>query len=122
MSNTTAPLTPAQEQQLKQALLEQRDELLTLLKQGQESSAVVELDQQAFGRVSRQDALLQQNMAKATNQQAENRLRQVTQALARVESGDFGYCLQCDRAIGFPRLEVRPETPLCLNCQSSSEN
>ncbi|WP_426415487.1 TraR/DksA family transcriptional regulator [Aestuariirhabdus sp. LZHN29] len=118
---TILDLTTEQQHELRQSLLSQRDELTQQLHQGLDSSAIVELDQQAFGRVSRQDALLQQSMAKATVQQAEEQLRQVTRALARIESDDFGYCEQCEEPIGYARLRVRPEAPWCMACQSMSE-
>lgn len=84
-----------------------------------DSDATVVLDQQAVGRISRQDALLQQSMAKATQQQAQKRLLQVRRALAEPE--EYGDCLHCGEPIGVARLQVSPETPLCLSCQSASE-
>lgn len=107
--------------ELKESLLIQRDALHELLQRSSESSEIVELDQQAFGRVSRQDALLQQNMAKATVQQTAEHLRQITQALARIESGDYGYCADCDGLIKAARLTARPESLFCLSCQSKRE-
>ncbi len=33
----------------------------------------------------------------------------------------FGYCLRCDEMIAWKRLEARPESTLCLDCQSEVE-
>ncbi len=106
---------------LKENLLAQRDALHELLQRSSESSEIVELDQQAFGRVSRQDALLQQNMAKATVEHTAEHLRQITRVLARIESGDYGYCVDCDQLIAGARLTARPESLFCLTCQSKRE-
>ena len=97
------------------------EQLQQTLEQASQSAQVVNLDQQAFGRVSRGDTLQQQSMAKASLEKTKKRLRQVKQAQQRVVSGDYGFCLNCDNPIGFPRLQARPETPLCIQCQSKAE-
>jgi len=40
----------------------------------------------------------------------------VAAALKRIESGDYGYCLNCDEEIAVKRLEIDPAAPLCLDC------
>ena len=40
----------------------------------------------------------------------------VAAALRRIESGDYGYCLNCDEEIDARRLEIDPAEPLCLDC------
>lgn len=78
--------------------------------------APVQLDQQSVGRLSRMDALQVQAMAKAEQERRLARLRRVETALARIESGDFGYCVQCDEDIEPKRLEADPTVPLCIKC------
>lgn len=110
------PLTASQVQELRAELLRLQVQLQNQL-DGEHSSTVV-LDQQKVGRVSRIDAIQQSQMDQANRSQAQRRLQQVNQALA---SEDYGYCRECDEAIGFPRLNARPETPLCLACQQKLE-
>lgn len=107
--------------ELEADLCKLKNELKQLLEQIAPSSQTVELDQQAFGRVSRVDALQQQSMAKANQNQSQNQLRNILKALARIESGDYGFCIDCDSDIGYPRLKANPATPRCLNCQSLRE-
>ena len=45
------------------------------------------------------------------------RLRQVVQALAAIEQGRYGLCRRCEDPIAVRRLEARPESPYCLDCQ-----
>jgi len=85
------------------------------------ASDTVVLDQSKVGRLSRMDALQQQNMAQSTLRNVESRLRRVNRALAKVESGDFGYCDECGEVIELARLEVQPEAPCCFACQSQQE-
>lgn len=46
----------------------------------------------------------------------EVRLAAIGNALERIESGDYGQCLGCGRAIGGERLEALPITTACREC------
>lgn len=106
----------------------QRDELSALktrlteeLALFKDASAPVTLDQAQVGRLSRIDAIGQQEMHKAAAIQTERRLRRVLVALRKLESGDYGWCEQCDEEIEPRRLEAQPEVIYCLKCQGASE-
>ena len=117
-----AELTREQVLELQRDLVQQREELADQLSRSDKNSQPVELDQQLVGRLSRMDAIQQQQMAAANAAQAAAHLNRVELALAAVESGDFGYCRRCDEPIGFARLKARPDSPLCLNCQQDNES
>ena len=116
------PLSDSECGELTQALQQLRRELTTQATLIEPSTRPVQLDQQAVGRVSRIDALAQQAMDSARQQRGSERLRAVLVALARVESGDYGYCLRCDEPIGYRRLQAKPESVLCLACQQQAES
>ena len=42
----------------------------------------------------------------------------VLAALARIDDGSYGNCVDCGHEIPEPRLEARPATPRCVPCQS----
>ncbi|MFD2173658.1 TraR/DksA family transcriptional regulator [Rhodobacter lacus] len=44
---------------------------------------------------------------------AERELRMIEAALARIEAGDYGYCVQCGEKISEERLDLIPATPFC---------
>ncbi len=115
------PLSASQIEQLSARLQSQRDSLQQQLAEAGDQARPVTLDQQSIGRVSRVDAIQQQQVAVAGREQLTLTLRQVMSALARVQSGDYGYCSRCDEPIGFQRLNAQPQAPLCLRCQSASE-
>ena len=48
-------------------------------------------------------------------------LRQTEQALARLESGTFGYCVDTGEPIGLKRLIAQPATALSLEAQQERE-
>jgi DnaK suppressor protein len=48
-------------------------------------------------------------------------IKKITQALQRIEDGEFGVCVECGDDIGIARLKARPMTTLCINCKSKQE-
>ena len=48
-------------------------------------------------------------------------LKKVEQALARIESGDYGWCEETGEAIGVARLLARPTANLSLEAQERRE-
>ena len=106
-------------------LKEFREALLTLATQIRAADAKtegdrapVELDQQAVGRLSRMDALQVQAMALESSRRRGAELRRIAAALARMDEGEYGYCLECGDEIAARRLEFAPAAPLCISCAS----
>ncbi len=85
---------------------------------GQDSQAVVTLDQQAVGRLSRMDALQSQAMAKAPQTRRDGKKRALHAALLRLDEGEFGYCDECGEDIAPKRLAFDPSVVKCINCAS----
>jgi len=100
----------------KEILLARREALIKIMQASDEGSQPVELDQSRVGRLSRMDALQGQAMAQETERRRKNELARIEAALLRVESDDFGYCVNCDEEISGKRLELDPSTPLCIDC------
>lgn len=101
---------------LQQRIERKIDELEGLIALSQKSRDAVELDQTRQGRVSRQDALMQQEMAKAAHVRREVELSRLKQAIERLQTEDYGYCLNCDEEIGKARIENDPAVTLCISC------
>lgn len=105
----------------KSELLQIEKELVEALGLAEEVGEKVELDQARFGRVSRGSALMDQAMSEAGVERDKKRLVAVRKALKRIGEDQYGFCLECDEPISEKRLEVAPETELCLDCQSFKE-
>lgn len=56
--------------------------------------------------------------ATAMLQQTGRHADEISAALARLDHGSYGTCLQCERAIATGRLEARPATAHCIDCAS----
>ena len=109
-------------QEFKSLLLEKQQELLITVQSEKKSSETVELDQSKIGRLSRMDALQGQAMTQETKLRHELGIRNITAALARIESGDYGYCASCDENIAEARLMADPAASLCIACANKLEN
>lgn len=100
-----------------QAQLEaRRAELKDLSEGAADARKPVELDQQSVGRLSRQDALQQQAMAKAQDARRVMEIRKIDAAFARIKAGEFGWCSECGEVIVAKRLEIDPTLEMCVNC------
>lgn len=78
--------------------------------------APVELDQQSVGRLSRMDAMQQQQMAQAEARRRQNDISRIDAALRRIAEGEYGWCASCGEPIAKKRLEIDPMAHLCVDC------
>ena len=51
--------------------------------------------------------------------EARARLTQLDRALAGIDDEGYGACERCGEPIGWPLLEARPATTLCVRCAAS---
>ena len=80
-----------------------------------EDSGVVDLDS-SIGRLSRMDALQNQQMALELKRRQENQLLRIENAFKRLAKGQYGLCGKCKKPIEEDRLEVFPNTVTCVRC------
>lgn len=97
-------------------LIARRGEIEAMAGASAEARGTVELDQQRVGRLSRMDALQGQAMAREVERRREVELLRIAAALARLDEGEYGYCLGCGEEIGARRLETDPTAPTCIGC------
>ncbi len=48
-------------------------------------------------------------------------IKNIDKMLARIDSGDYGFCDNCGVEIGLNRLEARPTATLCIDCKTLDE-
>lgn len=115
---TTDP--DAQLAELEADLKALRAELQTTLASLSVGAQPVDLDA-PIGRLSRMDAIQQQQMNAASKRATQARLDMVGSALSALAEGRYGDCRHCEEPIAFRRLKARPESAFCLPCQSRFE-
>ena len=113
-------LTDEQQAELRQDLQALQRDLRRTMADEQGRSDTVRLDQ-PIGRLSRMDAMQQQEMAKAERRRAEMRLDRVAVALERIADDEYGWCSDCEEPIGYRRLKARPDSFFCLVCSTRRE-
>jgi DnaK suppressor protein len=92
-----------------------RQELRASLESTNASTDPVSPDR-AIGRLTRQDAMLAQQMALELKRRNQTRLGQIEAALNRIQDGTYGVCRRCEEPISLNRLDVRPEALFCVHC------
>ncbi|MBT3667923.1 MAG: hypothetical protein HN548_10645 [Opitutae bacterium] len=85
------------------------------LKKSEESAAVVEPDK-GLGRLSRMEAMQDQQMVLELRRRKKRQLLDVRNALKRIEQKSYGTCLFCTKTISSDRLDAFPEVQTCVNC------
>jgi len=48
-------------------------------------------------------------------------IKKIDEMLAKLDSGDYGFCDNCGVEIGLNRLEARPTATLCIDCKTLDE-
>ena len=48
-------------------------------------------------------------------------IKKINETIAKIDSGDYGYCESCGVEIGIRRLEARPTADLCIDCKTLAE-
>jgi DnaK suppressor protein len=48
-------------------------------------------------------------------------IKKIEEMIAKIDSGDYGYCESCGIEIGLRRLLARPTATLCIDCKTLEE-
>jgi len=108
-------MTPERLSHFRYGLLTLEKEIQATLEASKEASGVVELDT-AIGRLSRMDAMQNQQMALELRRRQEQQLQRIANALKRMDQNRYGLCGRCKQPIAEERLEVSPDVMMCVKC------
>ena len=105
---------------IRERLLGQRQELLDLyehdLRVGKESG-----DEASEDIVDRANNAYQREFMFNLSGGERRLLRQVEEALERLDQGEYGVCAHCQEPIGAQRLKAIPWARYCVDCQEKEE-
>ena len=112
------------QEELRALLLGLRDEVLAKIEEEmgtkvREDPRFSSLSTMDIGDLSQLD--LAEDIDYSLLQLYVERLRNIEEALRRLEEGTYGYCEECGKAIGLKRLKVLPFTRYCVKCQEKLE-
>ncbi|HEY9162270.1 MAG TPA: TraR/DksA family transcriptional regulator [Desulfomonilia bacterium] len=113
-------LKPKDLQEIKELLLTMKKELLEDLEERIKSSDVSE--QRVIGDIF-DDADLEQSREfnLLLNTREKQKIKQIEQALLKLENGEYGICENCEEDIPVGRLKAMPFASLCVKCKSLQE-
>lgn len=76
---------------------------------------------EVFDAVESAEADIQEDLEFALVQMKSETLNKITDALTRLEQGDYGYCFDCAEEIGEKRLRALPFAVRCKDCEQARE-
>lgn len=103
--------------ELTDILQDEKTRLERTIKRAREEGPV-KLDQQAVGRLSRMDALMNEGLAQGSLSRAREEIGLVNSALDRIKNGNYGFCQTCKEPIDPNRLLALPEALHCNGCRT----
>ena len=108
-------LSEEQRKELRQIFLEEIEKLERSVADLQDRSRPVAPDN-AIGRISRMDSIVQQSTAEHLQHGARERLEQLRDRLSEIDSPSFGICARCGQSIPLERLKAVPNAAICVAC------
>jgi len=123
MADVNEEVTAIDLKEQKRRLLEERGHLLhdIEIKEQQVAEDGDDLDPErgGVGNHMADDAnqTFEQETMLTLEQSIRRKLDQVNAALAKIEDGTYEMCSNCGKPINPARLEARPSSILCINCQ-----
>ena len=108
----------AARQRLEQLLQELDDSSRTLAGETGDTGELSKLDQHPAEAASE---LTEMERDEAVRTIVAGQREEVVAALARLDAGTFGRCVECGADLPEERLEARPEAARCVTCQHDLE-
>lgn len=111
--------------QYREDLLAQRAALLAQIAQqrgGIRSRADVAEEHFAHSEESPAQSASERDLEFALNERETAELDHIAQALARLDIGTFGACIDCGTTIAAERLRATPQAARCITCQEKTEH
>jgi DnaK suppressor protein len=110
-------------EEIKKTLLKKKQEILNDLK-NIKSEASTSVDFPEYGDKVDENVQEIDEYTKnlATDKVLENSLRDIDNALERIEKGNYGICKYCKKPINKKRLLARPVASACVECKTKLQN
>lgn len=100
---------------IKQRLVEEISETESLINEYREMTKPISPDD-AIGRISRMDSIINKSVTESALRQAEEKLMNLQRVFSKINDKDFGVCLRCRKQIPLGRILIMPESLYCVNC------
>ena len=108
-------------EKIKRQLLEEKARILAKLEKAREEQNTLRERQGVGDEVDSAVELEMENLRSALSGMEIQRLKQIEEALRRIEEGTYGYCAECGEPIEEGRLLAKPFATLCISCMEARE-
>jgi DnaK suppressor protein len=103
---------------IKKRLISLRDEILKVIEWRNTAAG----GNGAMDEIDQANELIEKEMGFVMSNNMRANLKEVEEALDRIEKNHYGKCLHCGQEISPKRLEVLPFARLCVPCQEKLES
>lgn len=112
-------LTKTQTKALRDALVEEREQLLDQVAELSQEAGVDNWRGDGSGDdpADRGTASSERETAASLSDHARRLLGEIDEALRRMDDGTYGTCERCGKNIGYDRLDALPQASLCMECK-----
>lgn len=114
-------MTPRQRERIKETLLQELASLSPKIAALQQMSQPIS-PECALGDLARFELMHDQQVSEKSLLEAQTRLKKLQYALRKIDSADYGLCMECAEEIAFERLLLLPESSHCIGCASSKNS
>lgn len=111
-------MSGAQFAEIREALLLKKNELTTRLER---INANLRRGYEADSK-ERAKQLEDNEVVDALGNEARDELKKISAAMQRLDSGDYGICIECGLPINEGRLKVHPYADECIDCAEFDEH
>lgn len=104
-----------------QAILQKKrlDLLSNVSEEEKEGRDAVSIEAKDFGDMATEAS--GQEMSFAISDAGRRSLKDIDEALMRIEDGTFGNCVRCQKPIDEARIEAVPDAAMCISCKEAAE-
>ena len=108
-------------EQMREKLIENRNEILETLKQKNADFSAISSSENLTDYADIASSFTDQQMIESIGLQDSNRLKLINSALLRINENKYGKCIKCKKVIPEDRLKAIPYALKCIACQEQDE-
>ena len=112
-------MTKTQRAELKKLILRTQQEIEKEIQKLEEKTAPISPDC-SLGRLTRLEAMQEKSINESVLEKARIRLKKIAFVLQKIDSEEFGICSICEKEIPYGRLQIMPESTICIDCANAS--
>ncbi len=106
---------------LKQKLVQKKSELINLVQKSESYGREVESEEESKDYIDKASSSYAKEFLFRKSNSDRQLLQLVIEALERIDSEEYGDCMNCQEPVERKRLEAVPWAQLCLSCQELQE-